>query len=447
MNKSENPLSQDFTLFSLLRFAFPSIVMMIFMGLYTIIDTIFVSRLINTNALSAVNIVCPVINIIIGLASMIATGGNAIVARKMGANNRKRANQDFTLLIIFGALLGLVITILGVIFIDEIIWGLGSSEILYPYCRSYLLVILIFTPASILQVLFQNLIITAGKPTLGLILSVGAGVINIIFDYIFMVTFKMGIAGSALGTGIGYIVPTVVGIIIFLKGKGMLKFVKPILDIGVLIESSYNGFSEMVSQISTAITTFLFNLIMMNLLGENGVAAITIIIYTQFMLTALYIGFSMGVAPIISYNYGAKNYQRLKKIFKNCMICISIMSILVWLVSLFGGSSLISIFSPQGTKVFEITNKGFPIFKYSFLLCGFNIFSSAMFTALSNGKISAIISFLRTFVFIAVGLLVLPKMLNVLGVWIAVPIAEFLTLIISGTFILKYRSKYQKFLV
>lgn len=447
MNKSDNPLSQDFTLLSLLRFAFPSIIMMIFMGLYTIIDTIFVSRLVNTNALSAINIVCPVINIIIGLASMIATGGNAIVARKMGANERKRANQDFTLLIIFGVLLGWVITILGVLFIDKIIWGLGSSEILYPYCKSYLLVILIFAPASILQVLFQNLIITAGKPTLGLILSVGAGVINIIFDYIFMVTFKMGIAGSALGTGIGYVVPTVVGIIIFLRGKGTLKFVKPILDIGVLIESSYNGFSEMVSQSSTAITTFLFNLIMMNLLGENGVAAITIIIYTQFMLTALYIGFSMGVAPIISYNYGAKNYQRLKKIFKNCMLFIFIMSILVWLVSLFSGSLLIGIFSPQGTEVFEITNNGFSIFKYSFLLCGFNIFSSAMFTALSNGKISAIISFLRTFVFIAVGLFILPTVLNVLGVWIAVPFAELLTLIISVIFIFKYRSKCQKFFV
>ncbi len=439
MNKLDNPLAQEFTLLSLLRFALPSIVMMLFMGLYTIVDTIFVSRLVNTNALSAINIVCPVINIIVGLASMIATGGNAIVARKMGANERKRANQDFTLLIIFGALLGLGITILGVLFIDKIIWGLGSSEILYPYCKSYLLVILIFTPASVLQVLFQNLIITAGKPTLGLMLSVGAGVINIVLDYIFMVTFKMGIAGSALGTGIGYLVPTVVGILIFLRGKGTLKFVKPILDIGVLVESSYNGFSEMVSQSSTAITTFLFNLIMMNLLGENGVAAITIIIYTQFMLTALYIGFSMGVAPIISYNYGAENYQRLKKIFKNCILFISIMSILVWLLSLFGGSSLISIFSPQDTEVYKITNNGFSIFKYSFLLCGFNIFSSAMFTALSNGKISAIISFLRTFVFIAVGLLILPTMLNVLGVWIAVPLAELLTLIISVIFILKYR--------
>ena len=190
---NSNPLAKDFNTGSLLKFAFPTISMMLFMGLYTIVDTIFVSRFVNTNALSAINIVCPVINLIVGLGTMLATGGSAIVARKMGAGEPKRAKQDFTLLILFGFILGVVIFILGIIFIDEIIYTLGADKVLFPYCKDYLTIILLFTPASMLQVLFQNLFVTAGKPTLGLVLSVSAGVMNIVFDYLFMVIFDMGI--------------------------------------------------------------------------------------------------------------------------------------------------------------------------------------------------------------------------------------------------------------
>lgn len=302
---TENPLSRDFDIKSLLKFAFPTIVMMLFMGLYTIVDTIFVARFAGTNALSALNIVCPVINLMVGLGTMLATGGSAIVARKMGAGEHIRASRDFTLIICVGALLGVIIAVLGIAFIDRTIWGLGAGRILFPYCREYLFVLLLFTPASIMQVLFQNLIVTAGRPGIGMALGVSAGAANILFDYIFMVPLQMGIKGAALGTGIGYLIPTVAGILFFTAGNGSLHFKKPVMDISVLAGGCANGFSEMVSQAASAVTTFLFNRIMMKLLGEDGVAAITIIIYTQFLLTALYIGFSMGVAPVISYNYAA----------------------------------------------------------------------------------------------------------------------------------------------
>lgn len=275
-----------------------------------------------------------------------------------------------------------------------------------------------------------------------MLLSISAGAINVVLDYIFVVSMNMGIAGSALGTGIGYMIPTVIGFLFFLLSKGTLQFQKPIFDIKVLWESSSNGFSEMVSQVATAVTTFLFNLMMMKLLGENGVAAITIIIYTQFLLTTLYIGFSMGVAPIISYNFGSKNYERLKRIFRICVRFVSVISVVVFALAMLLGSPLVRIFSPIGTEVYKIARQGFLIFPISFLFCGFNIFASATFTALSNGKVSAVISTLRTFVFISVALLILPQLFDVVGVWIAVPLAEFLTMIVSVAFIIRNKKVY-----
>lgn len=296
-----NPLAANFNAFSLIKFALPSMVMMLFMGLYTIVDTVFVARFVDTNALSSINIVCPVISIIVGLGTMFATGGSAIIAKKMGEGNVDEARRNFTLIIITGVIIGLVITGIGILLIDEIIWGLGASELLFPYCKDYLTVQLIFAVGNIMQVLYQNLFVTAGKPVLGLVLSVLAGVANIVFDYVFIVLFQFGISGAALGTGIGYMIPTIIGTLFFMTDKSELDFHKPKMDIYVLLKSCSNGASEMVSQLSLAVTTFLFNAIMMKLLGEDGVAAITVIIYSQFLLTTLYIGFSIGVAPVISY--------------------------------------------------------------------------------------------------------------------------------------------------
>ncbi|MCI9589632.1 MAG: MATE family efflux transporter [Lachnospiraceae bacterium] len=435
MQQAENPLSQNFTIKSLLKFAFPTIFMMIFMGLYTVVDTVFVARFADTNALSALNIVCPIINLIVGLGTMLATGGSAIIARKMGAGEHTRAAQDFTLIIGFGVLSGVLIVIFGTVFIDQIVWRLGAGNILFPYCKEYLFILLLFTPANILQVLFQNLIVTAGRPGIGMVLGVSAGTANILLDYIFMGPLEMGIKGAALGTGIGYMIPAVTGLLFFSTRKSTLYFRKPVMNISLLAESCANGFSEMVSQSAAAVTTYLFNRIMMKLLGENGVAAITIIIYTQFLLSSLFIGFSMGAAPVISYNYGKQDEKQLKNIFSICIRFIIFISITVFAIAFIFSPSFVCAFSEKGTPVYEITRNGFLIFSFSFLFCGLNIFTSAAFTALSNGKISAILSFLRTFGLITVLLLILPNLLGVTGVWLAVPIAELITMILSLVFL------------
>lgn len=258
----------------------------------------------------------------------------------------------------------------------------------------------------------------------------------------FMVPLQMGIKGAALGTGIGYLIPAVAGILFFTAGNGSLHFRKPVMDISILAERCANGFSEMVSHGAGAVTTLLFNRRMMKLLGEDGVAAITIMIYTQFLLTALYIGFSMGVASVISYNYGKQDNVRLKKVFSICMRFIIMVSIVIFGSAIAFGSPLVSLFAKKGTPVYEIARKGFLIFPFSFLFCGLNIFTSATFTALSNGKLSAVLSFLRTFGLILVFLLILPEFIGVAGVWMAVPIAELLTMAVALIFLYQNKDKY-----
>lgn len=440
--RQRNPLAGNFNPISLIKFALPSMVMMLFMGLYTIVDAVFIARFVNTNALSSINIVCPVINLIVGLGTMLATGGSAVVAKKMGSGKSREARSDFTLIIITGMIIGLVITVVGLLFIDRIIRGLGAGEILFPFCKDYLMIQLFFTIGNIMQVLYQNLFVTAGRPTLGLVLSVSAGIANIIFDYIFIVLMQMGIKGAALGTGTGYMIPTAVGTVFFLTRRSELHFCKPQLDIPVLVKSCSNGASEMVSQSATAVTTFLFNAVMMKLLGEDGVAAITVIIYSQFLLTTLFIGFSMGVAPVISYNYGSENTEQLKRVVRICFAFITAVSVFVFLFSFFAGENISRIFAGNNRNVFEITKTGFSIFAFGFLFSGCNIFSSAFFTALSNGKVSAVISFLRTFGLITVSLWIFPKILSVTGVWLAIPVAEMLTCILTLSFIFRYGRSY-----
>lgn len=438
----ENPLAQEFTIFSLLRFAAPSMIMMLFMGLYTIVDSIFIARFVNTNALSAVNIVCPVVNLIVGLGTMLATGGSAMIAREMGEGKRKRAQQDFTFLISFGLGIGFLIALLGFPFRRELLYSLGASAVLLPYGEAYLSVLLLFTPMSILQVLFQNLFVTAGRPGLGMFLAASAGMANVAFDYLFLVPLKMGVAGAALGTGIGYSIPALCGIIVFLRRRGTLYFRRPVWRPRLLTKSCSNGCSEMVSQAASAVTTFLFNRSMMNLLGEDGVAAVTIMIYTQFLLTALYIGFSMGIAPVLSYNFGKGNRVLLRKVFKMGLIFILCSSLLIFFAAWYYGSSLIQLFVSSRSPVFPIAEEGFKIFPIGFLTCGVNLYCSASFTALSDGKRSAAISFLRTFGFIAGSLFLLPRLIGVIGVWLAVPVAEGLTSLVAIVLLWRNRKQF-----
>lgn len=436
---SEHIFDQKWSAASLLRFAFPTIVMMVFMGLYTIVDTIFVARFVSTDALSAINIVCPVINLTVGLGTMIAAGGSAVVSRKMGAGLEQEAKEDFTLLVLAAAGIGAAILICGTLWLNPILLALGASERLLPFCRDYLGLLLLFLPANVIQTVYANLFVTAGKPGLGFGLSVLAGLANILLDYVFIVLGGMEIRGAALGTGLGYLIPAAAGTVFFFRNRSALFFVKPRWRGALLTESCLNGSSEMVGQLAAALTTFLFNLTMMERLGEDGVAAVTIMIYSQFLLNTLFIGFSMGVAPVIGFHYGSGNRKQQRKILSICIRFLAAASLLIFALSISGGPLVVRMFTPDASRVYEIAAAGFPVFSVSFLFCGFNIFISALFTALSNGKISAVLSFLRTFGLLCGGILLLPRLFGITGVWMAVPMAEGIMFFVSLGCLIYYR--------
>lgn len=438
-----NVLSKKFTFWSLLKFTTPTIIMMVFMSLYTMVDGIFVSRFVGTNALSAVNIVYPALNIVIAIGIMLATGGSAVIARKMGENKPDEAKENFTLIVAVGIIAGLFILIVGITFIKPIITMLGANEAIFQYCLEYGVILLLFTPFAILQMLFQYFFVTAGKPNVGLIVTLIGGAANIVLDYIFIVPMQMGIAGAAIATGIGFSIPAIFGLIYFyIHKKGAIHFVKPKLDWRALLDSCTNGSSEMITNLSVAITTFLFNIMMMKYVGADGVAAMTIVLYSQYLLTAVYLGYSSGIAPVISYNYGNENVSQLKKLFKTSMIFLAASSILIYILSRLLSTGIVAVFAKEGSEVYNIAKNGFTIFAFSYLFIGVNIFASALFTALSNGKVSAIISFMRTFVFIIGAILILPQQFGIDGIWLAVPVAEVLAVVISLLYIVKLRKVY-----
>lgn len=435
-------ISKDFKFSSLLAFAMPSVVMMVFSSLYAIVDGVFLARLVGSDALSASNIVFPVITVIIAVAVMLGSGGSAVIARRMGQGKSDSARQGFTLIVVSGIAFGLVVMAVGLIWIRPIVMALGATERLIEDAITYIAILLIFGPLYVLQLIFQVFFVTEGKPDIGLAVTIVGGVANAILDYVFMGPMKMGIAGAALATGIGQAIPAIVGLVYFTFHRKNLYFVKFKLDLALLKESCFNGSSEMVSNMATSVVTFLFNIIMLKLRGEEGVAAITIALYGQFLFNSLYLGYSMGVAPVISFNYGRQNKTLLKRIVKICLIFFAISSIAITTISLAGNDIVVEVFAPKGTLTFDIASKGCFMFALNFLFSGINIFASSMFTALSNGKISAMISFLRTFVFLVVSILLMPYLIGEAGVWLSVPIAEALTSIISISMIRKYKKQY-----
>lgn len=437
-----NSIAKDFKFFSLLRFALPTMVMMIFMSLYSIVDGIFISRLLGTNALSAANIVYPVISIVFAVGIMLSTGGSALIAKKLGEGKDREAREDFSFLTLVSFLFGIAILLIGNIFIEPIVRALGSTDALLPYCVDYLSVSLLLAPAAMLQMMFQTFFVTAGKPLIGLMLTISGGVANMILDYLFMGPFNMGISGAALATGIGELIPAVIGLFYFLFTRHSLYLTKPVVRFQVLKESCFNGSSEMVTNLSTAVVTYLFNITMLKFLGEPGVAAITIVLYGQFLFNALYMGFSMGVAPVISYNHGSQNLPLLKRIFKICIGFISISSILITIMALVSSPVIVEIFTPIGSATYDIAKTGFFLFSINYIFAGINNYSSSMFTAFSDGKVSALISFVRTFVLIVLNILLLPYLIGVNGVWLAVPAAEFMTLFLSVYLFYKKRDVY-----
>jgi len=439
-------ISNKFSLPALIRFSMPAIFMLILTSIYTSVDGVFVSRFVGNDALSAINIVLPLDNIMCGIAIMFGTGGSAIIGRKLGEKKRAEANENFSLVTISAIVTGSLFTLITILFMMPILQFLGASDRLMPYCIDYGRIIYVFAVPYILQVMFNTLFITAGKPSLALAVSVISGLMNIFLDYVFIVPLKMGIGGAAVGTAISRLFGGVFPIVYFLKKCENLHFEKPKLDWNVIGNSMGNGSSEMVSQIAAGITTLLFNITMMRLMGEEGVAALTIVLYAQFIFNAAYMGFSNSVAPIISFNYGSKDVAYLKKLFRHCIIIIGGSTVLMIMSSLLFVRPLLALFIPRGGQVYDLAYRGYMVFVWNFLFSGFNIFASALFSALSNGKISALISFLRTFVFIIGAILLLPILWGGDGIWLAIPVAEFLACGITAPLLLWYGKKVYNYL-
>lgn len=426
-----------------MAFTTPTMMMMVFLSLYTIIDGIFVSRFVGQSALSAINITLPLICLTYGVAVMLATGGSAIVAKKFGEGKSLEAKQNFSLIIGFSVLLSLILMIIELLCMPILLNWLGATENLYSYCYKYGILITLFIPMAMLKSLFEFFMITANKPKLGLINTIIGGVTNIILDYVFIAVLDLGISGAALATGIGMTIPSVIGVIYFMNQKNYLHFVKPKLDFKVILQSMGNGSSEMVTNLSTAVTTLLFNLMMIKYLGENGVAAMTIVLYAQFLLMSVYLGFASGAAPLISFSYGENNTSQLKKLINYSRRFIFVASIVTFLLALLLASTIIKIFTGGETEVYYITLSGFRLFSLSFLPMGINIFTSSMFTAFSNGRISALISVLRTLVLVIIGIIVLPMLFDLNGIWLTIPFAEFITLIVSLYLTKRYSNYYR----
>lgn len=434
-----NPIARDYSFAGLIRFTMPTVLMMVVSGLYAIVDTIFVARYLGTNPLSSINIVYPVMNVLIALGVMLAAGGSAGIAKKLGRGEKAAARQDFTLITLTGLAVGVVCTVLGLVFLEPMIRALGSGDILFADCRAYLYYILLFAVPFLMQQLFQTFFVTAGHPVLGMALTIGAGVANVVLDYVFLGVLGTGIEGAAIATGSGCCIPVVVGLLFFMRRGEGLCFVRPAADWHTLAKACVNGSSEMISNLSIAVTTFLFNIILMRMLGENGVAAVTIMLYAQFLLTAVFLGFSIGVAPLVSFNYGAGNWRRLLKILRQCVVFVGVASVLVFALSVRFAQPMIAVFTPRGSVVFDLTLHGFLLFAISFLFTGVNIFTASFYAALSKGRVSGTLSFVRTFVLLVAGLFILPVFWGVDGVWLAVPAAEILCLLPAVLLLLRAR--------
>lgn len=448
MENSKHSLAQNFTSLSLFKFIFPILITLVFMSMYTSIDGAFVSRLVSEEALASVNLVYPITNVIMALALMMATGGSAVVSKYLGQQKKEKAQEFFTFIYIVGGILGIIIGIINFVFLEKILLFLGcTTETLMAYGYSYFSILNLFTPILFMQMFAQIFLLASGNVALGMVISILGGIANIIFDYVFMEIMEIGIKGAGLATGIGYSVSGLYGIFHFTKYKnGDLAFVK--LNDGIskfkqdFLKACGNGSSEMVNNIALAITTLLFNLIMLHFAGEDGVTAITVILYLQFIQAAIYFGYGQGIIPIIAYKYGEDNKKQLKFLMNFSIKFIMIMSVGVVILSYIFKNQAIGLFIEDGSPTLPIANEGFIIFTISYLFMGMNIFISSMFTAFGNGKISAFLSMLRSFVLLVGALITFPMFWGLYGVWWAVPVAEGVTFLVSIYFYKKYRGIY-----
>lgn len=436
-------LSEHFTYKKLLRFVLPSIVMMIFTSIYGVVDGLFVSNYVGKTAFAAVNLIMPFLMAISALGFMIGTGGSAIVAKTLGEGKKEQANEYFSMLVYLTLIGGIVLSALGILFSPLIARGLGADGALLTNCVLYARITLLSMPAFMLQNVFQSFFVTAEKPKLGLGVIVIAGVTNMVLDFLLVGVFQIGLAGAAFATVTSEYIGGLFPILYFArKNSSLLKLGRTHFNGKIFLCACGNGSSELMTNLSSSIVNSLYNIQLMNLAGENGVAAFGTIMYVNFIFIAIFLGYSIGSAPLVSYHYGAGNHDELKNLFQKSLRLIGIWGLMLFILAQLIARPLAAIFVGYDADLFSMTQNGFRIYCIAYLINGFNIYGSSFFTALNNGLISAAISFLRTLVFQLAAVLLLPLLLGINGIWSAVAVAELLTLGLTVTFFVRNRKKY-----
>ena len=440
----EIKLSDHFTYKKLLRFVLPSIVMMVFTSIYCVVDGLFVSNFVGKTPFAAINLIMPFVMIFGGVGFMFGTGGSALVSKTLGEKRPEKAKQYFTMMLLVTLIVGIIISVIGIIFMPQIadLLGAEGSEMKND-CVVYGRIVIGFNTAFMLQNVFQSFFVTAEKPSLSLGISLVSGVTNMVLDFLFIAVFKWGLAGAAIATGIGQMVGGVIPVIYFTrKNDSLLQLVRTRFDGKVLRKALGNGSSEMVTNLSASLVNILYNFQLMKFAGENGVAAYGIIMYVNFIFMAIFFGYSIGSAPIIGYHYGAAHDKELKNLFRKSMVLMGGSGLILTVLAEILTAPLVTIFASYDAELFQMTTHGFRLYSLAFIFMGINVWGSAFFTALGNGAVSAIISFLRTLLFQIAVVLVLPVFFGIDGIWLAIVVAELLALIVTVLFLSKKRKKY-----
>lgn len=436
-------LSDHFTYGRLLKFTFPSIVMMVFTSIYGVVDGIFVSNFAGKTPFAAINLIMPYLMLTSVLGFMVGTGGTALISMTLGMGDKKKANEIFSLLTWVCIIGGIMLTALSMVFMRPVAILLGATGQMLEDCVTYGMIVQLALTAYILQYAFQSFCVTAEKPNLSLIMMVVAGVCNILLDALFVAVFRWGLVGAAVATTIAQITGAIIPIVYFIcPNSSLLRLGKCRFDGKALLRTFTNGASELMSNLSMSLVSMLYNLQLMAWAGEDGIAAYGVIMYVNFAFMSVYIGFVIGAAPLVGYNHGADNRPELKNIFRKSLILLGAFSLVMTLLAEVTSAPLSKIFVGYDPKLYEITVRGFRIYSLSFLLCGFNLFGSSLFTALNNGLISAVISFFRTLICQIAAVMLLPLVLELDGIWLSIVVAEFAALVLTVICFVKYRKRY-----
>ena len=443
MTKAKIGLSDHFTYKKLIRFTLPSIAMMIFTSIYGVVDGYFVSNYVGKTPFAALNLIWPFIMVMGSIGFMFGTGGSALVAKTMGEGDNKKANEQFSFLVYISIILSVVISLLAFIFMRPISILLGAQGELLTNCVLYGRILCASIVFFVLQFEFQSFFVTAEKPKLGLYMTLLCGVANMILDWLFIAVFDFGLAGAASATAISQFIGGIYPLIYFSKkNSSLLKLTKTKFDLWVLYRTCYNGMSELLSNISMSLVSMLYNAQLMKYVGENGVAAYGVLMYVNLIFLSIFIGYCLGTAPIVSYNYGSQNHDELKGILKRSIIILTVSSVFMFVLALALSRPLSLLFVGYDEELLNLTIRGFFFFSFSFLFASIPMFGSSFFTALNNGLVSAIISVLRTVIFQVAFVLILPLFFSVDGIWGSIACAELCALIIALIMFIVNKKKY-----